>query len=391
MIDFKVKNDLVVLIYYPTNHWVIEAFEKKKEVTIKKSFIFLRADLDLQDTDEDNGISAFILGRLVGNYFEIEGRMLGIEHSLFINKNIKISKSFFIAKSNVSVFRKINRLIDGDFYIGGDNENAFPEKEFRRLIKDFPNSYEVEKYVDARIGSILSNYFESASDSEEKYNRYLNKRKSKKGDNVYDNLKEGELIKYEIILSKLENMLANEGLYNERQWQTEILQIILLLYPKYIRVFEKVRIKHAYKKTYKELDFLLIDSNGSVDIIEIKRSSAKKIITERTYRDNYIPYGELSGAVMQIEKYIFHLNKWGKKGEDKLTEKYKKELPKKFKIKITNPSGLIIMGRDVGLSPAQKDDFEVIKRKYKNIIDIITYDDLLKRLNFIIGAFAIIK
>jgi len=88
---------------------------------------------------------------------------------------------------------------------------------------------------------------------------------------------------------------------------------------------------------------------------------------------------------MQIEKYIFYLNKWGRKGEDKLTEYYKEELPKNFKIKITNPSGIIIMGRKKGLTEEQLQDFEVIKRKYKNVIDIITYDDLIERLEFTIG------
>jgi hypothetical protein len=38
------------------------------------------------------------------------------------------------------------------------------------------------------------------------------------------------------------------------------------------------------------------------------------------------------------------------------------------------------MGRDNELSADQHQDFEVIKRKYSNVIDIITYDDLLKRL-----------
>jgi hypothetical protein len=42
---------------------------------------------------------------------------------------------------------------------------------------------------------------------------------------------------------------------------------------------------------------------------------------------------------------------------------------------------MIIMGREINLSPSQKRDFEVIKRKYKNIVDIITYDDLLGRLS----------
>jgi hypothetical protein len=87
---------------------------------------------------------------------------------------------------------------------------------------------------------------------------------------------------------------------------------------------------------------------------------------------------------MQIEKYIFNLNRWGEKGEKKLTEKYRALLPDGFEIKITNPGGLIIMGRDHTLSAEQARDFEVIKRKFKNVLDIITYDDLLKRLKFTI-------
>jgi hypothetical protein len=78
------------------------------------------------------------------------------------------------------------------------------------------------------------------------------------------------------------------------------------------------------------------------------------------------------------------LNKWGRKGEEKLTEKYKEQLAENFKIKITNPGGIIIMGRKKGLTDEQLQDFEVIKRKYKNVIDIITYDDLIERLEFTI-------
>ncbi|NLJ74133.1 MAG: DUF4263 domain-containing protein, partial [Firmicutes bacterium] len=52
-----------------------------------------------------------------------------------------------------------------------------------------------------------------------------------------------------------------------------------------------------------------------------------------------------------------------------------------------NPGALIIMGRENKLTPAQLKDFEVIKRKYKNVIDIITYDELLARLKHIIFKF----
>jgi len=41
-------------------------------------------------------------------------------------------------------------------------------------------------------------------------------------------------------------------------------------------------------------------------------------------------------------------------------------------------------GKRYNLGENQRQDFEVVKRKYKNVIDIITYDDLLRRLEFII-------
>ena len=249
----------------------------------------------------------------------------------------------------------------------------------------FPNTYELNMYASARISSVLSSYLDTKVDYEENYQHYLNKKISKKGSNVQFKYSEIEVLKYTSILEKLKSMLDNEVSYNEHQWQEELLQIILLLYPKYIYLFKEAPVRDTYSNKNRSIDYLLVDSSGNTDIIEIKKPFDKCIVTKRTYRDNYVPLRELSGTVMQIEKYIFYLNKWGKKGEEKLTDHYKDELADGFKIKITNPCGLIIMGRTVGLSYEQIQDFEVIKRKYKNVIDIITYDDLLARLEFTIG------
>lgn len=49
---------------------------------------------------------------------------------------------------------------------------------------------------------------------------------------------------------------------------------------------------------------------------------------------------------------------------------------------------MVIMGRSVNLSDEQKNDFEIIRRKYANIVDIITYDDLIYRLECLIRKFA---
>ena len=62
-----------------------------------------------------------------------------------------------------------------------------------------------------------------------------------------------------------------------------------------------------------------MDANGNLDIIEVKKPFDDKILRKTPYRDNYIPTSELSGGIMQAEKYIFHLSKWGVKGEKELT------------------------------------------------------------------------
>ena len=211
----------------------------------------------------------------------------------------------------------------------------------------------------------------------------MNSKISAKGENLTDRFRESELHKYKAIYEKLITMLDSENNYNEKQWQAEIIQIILLIFPKYLHAFDEVTITDTQNRS-RRLDYLLVDSTGNIDIVEIKKPFNSSIVTKRTYRDNYIPMRELSGTVMQIEKYIFYLNKWGKKGEERLTDEFKEKIPQNFNIQITNPSGIIIMGREIGLSKEQLLDFEVIKRKYKNVVDIITYDDLLNRLRLMI-------
>ena len=44
------------------------------------------------------------------------------------------------------------------------------------------------------------------------------------------------------------------------------------------------------------------------------------------------------------------------------------------------------MGRSNHFNRQQKDDFELIKRQYKHIAEIMTYDDLIQRIDNIIAA-----
>lgn len=64
---------------------------------------------------------------------------------------------------------------------------------------------------------------------------------------------------------------------------------------------------------------------------------------------------------------------------------YARCLPDGMLIKIVNPRGIIVFGRSRELSPDQILDFEVLRRKFAHIVDILTYDDLLMRFKNILS------
>lgn len=394
MIAFEKDTNKLLLSYRSDgpSEWIFHDIEKKGSVRIAKTFTFTNIELlSKYDPDEEFPTIKFIVADKVGNYYRLSKDVLSIDHDLFLYEKLKFERKLFIAERDISIFRKLDSIARNSIYIGGDNDNAIPELIYAELISNFPNTYELNRYAEARISGVISSYSDTKEDYEAKYQKYLNKKICKKGVNLKNQFAKLELFKYESMLDKLKMMLNEEFSYNESQWQEELLHIVLLLYPKYIQVFKEAPVRDTYSKTNRNIDYLLVDSGGNTDIIEIKKPFDKCIVTQRTYRDNYIPLRELSGTVMQVEKYIFYLNKWGLKGEEKLTDYYRDALPENFKIKITNPSGIIIMGRKLGLSEEQLQDFEVIKRKYKNVIDILTYDDLIERLQFTINQWSGIK
>ncbi|TRW23615.1 DUF4263 domain-containing protein [Flavobacterium zepuense] len=400
MVNFEVINDEIIFTYsysdYINNDWVREGLKNDGYINYKSTFHFTDENLYeeiIQEDEDENALSiydmgeykpvSFVFAKKSVNYFKITRGIISDNRDIYFHKDIDLILEYFVAETKISLFKQIISLTNQDIYIGGKKENSIPFVTFEGLVKEFPTTYEKNLYAEARITAIIKNYFETTTDSEIKFQKYINKKVSKKGENLSKLFKEYELQKYSTILEKLEGMLSSENSYNEKEWQNEILEIILILYPKYILSFTSVNLTIDSKKR-RFLDFMLVDSNGNIDVIEIKKPFENSIMTDRLYRNNYIPHKDLTGTIMQLEKYIYHLNRGGVLGEKKLNEKYLDKLPKDLNIKITNPQGLIIMGRENNLSSEQKSDFEVVKRKYKNVIDILTYDDLIQRLKFTI-------
>ena len=395
VVEFLDDSGTLVLRYVPRDgtSWVHDRLARDGLLTIKKTFHLRPENVvakqstpereDERDVTEEDVVDFRVASR-EGDYFKFDSSILDVECDVLIHKDVRLSYKLFTAEQKISIFKMISELRPARIVVGGMEPDAIPEATFRDLVSNFPSGHELKRYALARVSAVLREFLDSQVDAESLFRHYVERRLSKKVQNFHKLFKEDEIRKHTYLHEKLSAMLTAESGYTESAWQAEILQIILLLNPKYIKAIREAPVKDTYSDVLRKIDILLIDSSGHVDIVEIKQPFDKCIITNNQYRDNFIPLRDLSGTVMQIEKYVFYLNKWGRGGEDYLTRRYSSELPADFSIKITNPGGIVIMGRDVSLTSAQKHDFEVIKRKYKNIIDIVTYDDLLRRLKFTI-------
>jgi hypothetical protein len=391
--EFKRIDDKVIFIYHYSNYneedWVRKNLQEAGYVSFRRTLHFNSKDLyeielKYDEFDEPFPPIAFLFAELKNDYYQIKSDIIDTTQKFLFHKEIDIEWWYLIAENKISILKQIDQLVNENIYIGGNADSNIPLEAFVKMIDEFPTTYEKKLYAEARVTSIIKNYFDTTTDSDLKFQNYLNKKGSKQGKKLMKLFQEYEFQKFRTIQEKLRRMLESENGYSEDQWQNEILEIILILYPKYICSFKTVYLKINEQKR-RFLDFMLVDSNGNIDVIEIKKPFENSIMTHSLYRGNYIPHKDLIGTIMQLEKYLFQLNRYGEVNEKKLIEKYRDKLPKGLTIKITNPKGFVIMGRETNLNDQQKSDFEIVKRKYKNVIDIITYDDLLKRLDFTIA------
>lgn len=403
------SDELLLLVYRPDNAqdpvWPLKRLRETGEVQLRKSFRFRVEDLvhphldghgasrkplerDDWELDFEDEQFAFRLGQRVDDYFKIDPRIVGTDHTFFFHREIRLIPKYFIATRDISILKHIDRQVTSDVYVGGPREGSISHHGFLEVLRRFPTTTEMNKYAAARVEAVLRDFLDTKSDAVENYERYLNRRISARPSGLRLTFAQHETAKYQTLLERLNEMLAAEAAYTERQWQKEIVQIIQVIYPKYIHVLEDVAIRDTLNSTSRRLDMMLVDACGHVDVIEIKKPFERSVLSSREYRDNFVPAKELIGAVMQLEKYLFYLSKWGSAGEQELTRRYGNQLPPELKLKIVNPSGFIILGREREMSLRQREDFEVIKRQYRSIVDVITYDDLLARLRILVESFS---
>ncbi len=368
------------------HNWIYQRIKKHGSARISK-FLFVTEN-DIADdslTDDPDGAILVRVADADGGYWKFRRDVLGISFDLYIEQGRKLKRNMFVAATNVLISHRLGEIVKGPVYIGGTHPDAVPFNIFVNIIRKIPNATELSKYVRARLSAILCEHVDVDTSAVKTYQTYLNKKLSTDKSVTFGVLKTDEAAKLRFIYDRLSEMLASANGYSEEQWQIELSPFILLLFPKYIAAVGKLAIKDICEPPHdRQIDIALVDVDGNIDILELKKPMDDSLMSSRTYRDNHVPLRELSGAIMQVEKYILYLQRQGVAGDKKMTDrvcqKHPQLLPPGLRLSVTNPKGLIIMGRTKGLSKAQQADFEIVKRKYKNLIDILSYDDLLDRV-----------
>lgn len=407
MIKITRDEEGLVLIYEEedrSTQWIERELADHGEVTLIKVFTFAtddRLEPPVDEFDFSDDKYHFRLATIDGDYYRVPGRVLGTPRDvLLVAQGLRIDRGTFAAHRGISIFRRIADAVGGDveIVIGGSQPDAVSAADFDELLRKFPKTTELNLYARARIATIVGDYFDGMADHRARYEEYLSKRSSMRATDLpsMDALLLSEVAKYEYVRDTIVSWLSSGTVRSEKDWQRMVIDFILLIFPKYVAVLQNVHIEDRYsrpgKVTPRYIDIALVDANGHIDVIEIKRPFDDLLLAKTIYRGNNVPAHELSGTIMQAEKYLFHLSKWGVDGEKRIQAKHGATLPSGMEIRITNPRAMLILGRDKkpdgseALSAGQSFDLEIIKRKYAKMMDIITYDDLLRRLDRVIES-----
>lgn len=387
---FEKFNNELILCYAPITgiEDICKRISMNDEIQIKRTFFVSKSLLREYDVCDFEETLRFCIGKIGEDYTQIDSEVIGTYYSFYFSNDIKLNQSMFIAYRNISILRKIDGVINSDFYIGGnwEEKNGIPLEEYMNLINTFPKTAELDKYANNRIANILKEFFPECDRYEKIFEKYIDRKnnfvskENRTGISKY-NLAI-ELAQFSAALMQLEEMLSQAEGIEESVWQEKIQNILQLLYPKYILCTRELSFKgvDCYDK---RPDFLLVDTNGYIDILEIKKPDVQVLTKQASYRNNYVPVREFAGAIQQIEKYIFCLTSL-EKSKKSVLDKLSNLLPNGIVPEVVNPQGILILGRSKNFNAQQKRDFELIKRQYKNIADIMTYDDLAQRLRNIV-------
>ena len=396
MSDCIVVNDDLYIVYENFKTITLDSeYCSRNTYNLKEgNYFFWDNTGNLIDSNENvEDYVAYRIGRLEGDYYCFDKEMFDLQHEFRIDNKLVNSlkhKHFVKYPSRLSILKTIDNLINEDFYILSDdtiNEgvSSIGWTEFNNLINSFPTLTTAKYYLDKLVADKIEGFFNLKKNFDYELKKHLEKTKrinhSKPlfSQEIDNEVTQAEINKFSYAVSLLRRLLEQK-IISEKEWQNKILDILLLIYPQYHIVIDEIGLSNR-----RRVDFILVDLFNNIDILEIK-TPEKMLLKKSKYRDHYVPSHELTGTAMQIEYYLRELHENSNSNQQKIKRKL---LEKGFdnEVKINNVKGMIIMGRTNGFNEEQQESYRIIKNQYSNIINIISYDELLNMLERILERF----
>jgi hypothetical protein len=157
---------------------------------------------------------------------------------------------------------------------------------------------------------------------------------------------------------------------SESKWADYLRRNLFLIDARYIDTIPQLNVQLG---GVRKMDFGLVDSQGYLDVFEIKLPTTPLLAKNSDCGNHYWSTDAIK-ALTQAEKYLYNAER---KGSD-LAEGIKRE--KGLRVDIIRPRALLLIGHSTQLqTDNMKEDFRVLRQSLKNV-EIILYDELLDRL-----------
>lgn len=283
------------------------------------------------------------------------------------------------------------------FFLGGSCRPNFELKDIKMLRKNLVTKAEVSAYIIQQNTRIVEGYIDTDNYRKEQFLKNKQERRvsqinlvTPQNENVLSNVNTFLKIKYEELNKRLTTDInIARAKWNEHSYQELLLEIFPFIFPQYTHFIREYHFSIDHNSMKKEdiPDFLAATANFSLDILEIK-TPYFNLFNKTRYRSNYVFSHEVQGLITQTQKYIYNLERNAIREEANITKCFREKANfSGGSLHIRSPKAIVVIGRTPvnDLNEEVIRDLEVSKRKYQDIADFLTYDDVLKRMGQIIN------
>ncbi len=363
---YKINTNKKEIHYYPPKNKpipvddiIITGFTKLPKEFSKKGYIKAGTGYYLGKRLEGKNVRELVISRYGKNSFRKEKRRykVTIGYSSFKKLKDKLSSLNFESQTDKNIF--VNSFFNLIFPKQYKTTELSDRQKAKRVVNYFGE--EMITKLDKEDVEKLLDFFEMLLKT--KYRSAMRKRE------LFQTAKiKVDDIALTQIIKEFKEKLSES--YSESDWSMFLKQNLFLLDSKYVKVLPELNLVLAKPR---KVDFGLVDSQGYLDIFEIKKPNTP-ILAKSKDRGNYYWHTHTVKAIVQAEKYLF--NAEGKK--DSLAKDIKREM--NVNVRVVRPRAVLIIGDSRQLdNDNKKEDFRVLRTSLKNV-EVILYDELLTRI-----------